>query len=383
MIARRVVAAVTAVGLLVAGCATPGGGGAAGGAAPSRDAGDLSGVCPATVVVQLPWTPQAEYGGLYHLVGPDPAIDPARRSVAGALVSAGRDTGVRIELRSGGPTTGIESVVARMYADPSVMLGEVSTDDAIALSARQPVVAVLAPLDKAPYMIQWDPRQHPEFHSIADVGMSSTTVSYVGGATYMEVLVGSGVLRRDQVDGSYDGSPARWLASGGRIAQQGFATSEPYLYEKILPQWKRRVEFQLIHDAGYPIYPEALVVRTDRRAEHAACLKRLVPVIQRSQVEFVKDPDATIDLIVRANEAFGGPTYPAELARYSVAQQVKLGIVGNGANTTLGDFAADRVQKVIDVVTPAFAGQRREVKPGLTVADLCTNEFVDASIGLR
>jgi hypothetical protein len=198
----------------------------------------------------------------------------------------------------------------------------------------------------------------------------------------MDYLIGSGILKRDQVDGSYDGSPTRFLAEKGKIAQQGFATNEPFIYEKAIPQWSKPVKFQLIHDTGYPIYPEAIVVRADKKTEYSACLKKLVPIIQRSQVDYAKDAVATNDLIIKLNDAYKGFAYTKEQAAFSVAQQVKLKIVGNGANTTLGDFDVDRVKKVIDVVTPIYAGQRKEVKPALTPQDLVTNEFIDPSIGM-
>ena len=379
------VTAALMASLLTAGCGASGSGTTSSSAAPAPSAsGDLNlaGVCPATVVVQMPWTPEAEHGAIYHLVGPNYEIDANKKKVTGPLVAGGRDTGVKIEVRAGGPAIGFQNAAAQMYADPNVMLGAVSTDDAIGLSAKQPVVAVVAPFDKAPYMLQWDPKQHPDFHSIVDIGKTKTTVLYFNGAMYMEFLVGSGILRRDQVDGSYDGSPARWLSEGGKVVQQGFATNEPYIYGTALPQWKKPVDFQLIHDTGYPIYPESIVVRADRKEQHAACLRKLVPMIQRSQVEFMASPADTIDLVVKANDAYKGFPYPKEQAQFSVEQQRKLGIVGNGGNATLGDFDAARVDSVIDIVTPILSGQRKETKAGLKATDLYTNEFIDTSVGL-
>ncbi|MEU7820885.1 hypothetical protein [Catellatospora sp. NPDC049133] len=352
--------------------------------APSAGSGstDLAAVCPATVVVQAAWTPEAEHGALYHLLGPTPTIDAAAKKVTGPLMAGGQSTGVNIEIRAGGPAIGFQNAGAQMYADPSIMLGQVATDDAIGLSAKQPVVAVVAPFDIAPYMIMWDPAANPGFNSIVDIGKTDTKVLFFNGATYMDYLTGSGTLRRGQVDGAYDGSPTRFLAEKGKIAQQGFATNEPFIYEKALPQWKKPVKFQLIHDTGYPIYPEAVVVRADKKAEHAACLKRLVPIIQRSQVEYVKDFAATNELIIKLNDAYKGFPYSKEQAAFSVEQQLKLKIVGNGGNATLGDFDVDRVKQVIGIVGPIYAGQRKEVKAGLTAQDLVTNEFIDPAIGL-
>jgi hypothetical protein len=143
------------------------------------------------------------------------------------------------------------------------------------------------------------------------------------------------------------------------------------------------VEFQLLADAGYQVYPESVVVRTDSKAEYAACLKKLVPMIQRAQVEFIRDPALAIDLIVKANDTYKASPYSREQAQFSVGQQVNLGIVGNGDNATLGDFNDSRVWAILDTVTPILAGQRKQVKAGLTAADLYTNEFIDRSVGLR
>jgi len=96
----------------------------------------------------------------------------------------------------------------------------------------------------------------------------------------------------------------------------------------------------------------------------------------------VKDATATNDLIIKLNDAYKGFAYTKDQAAFSVSQQLKLKIVGNGANTTLGDFDVDRIKKVIDVVTPIYTGQRKEIKTGLTAQDLVTNEFIDPSIGL-
>ncbi len=185
------------------------------------------------------------------------------------------------------------------------------------------------------------------------------------------------------MDGAYDGSPTRFLADKGKIAQQGFATNEPFIYEKALPQWKKPVKFQLIHDTGYPIYPEAIVVRADKKAEYSACLARLVPIIQRSQVNYVANPTGTNELIIKLNDEFKGFPYSREQAAFSVEQQLKLKIVSNGSNATIGDFDVNRVKQVIDIVGPIYTGQRKEVKAGLTPADLVTNEFIDESIGLK
>ena len=99
--------------------------------APAGAAGALKAVCPATVVIQTDWNPEGEHGFLYNMIGPDYTIDKAKVSVTGTLVSGGADTGVKIEVRSGGPAIGFGTVTAQMYTDDSILLGFVYTDEAI------------------------------------------------------------------------------------------------------------------------------------------------------------------------------------------------------------------------------------------------------------
>jgi hypothetical protein len=377
-------AAVLALVLVVtlAGC----GGGEPGPRATARsgDPLDLRGVCPDPVVVQTPWVPQAEHGALYQLLGRGFKVDAGRKRVTGPLVAhGGRPTGVRIELRAGGPAVGFQSAAQTMYLDPSITLGEVATDDAIAASLRQPVVAVVAPFELAPYMLLWDPMVHPTWHTIADIGQTNTKVLYFKSATYMDYLLGSGILRRGQVDGSFDGSPAAFVASAGKIVQQGFATNEPYVFTHLLPGWHRPIAFQLIHDTGYPIYPEAVVVRADRKAQLAPCLERLVPMIQRAQIDYLARPGPVNRLVVDLTGRYKvGFPYTIGQADFSAAQQRKLGIVDNGPDRTLGNFDPARVRQVLDIVVPIFAGRKQPVRQDLEPEDLVTNEFIDPAIGL-
>ena len=93
---------------------------------------DLSDVCPATVVMQQDWQPEAEHGGMYSLIGEGYTVDTDKKTVTGPLVSGGVDTGVKIEVRSGGPATGFQPVPATMYLDKDILIGAVNTDAAIA-----------------------------------------------------------------------------------------------------------------------------------------------------------------------------------------------------------------------------------------------------------
>ena len=270
-----------------------------------------------------------------------------------------------------------------MYQDPSITLGMMNPDQIIQLSATQPVVAVVAPLELDPQIILWDPRSHPTWHTIADIGQTDTRVLYFQGNTYMDYLIGSGILRKRQVDGSYDGSPAAFVASGGRIAVQAYATNEPYTYQHEIAAWGKPVKFQLVYDTGYPNYANVLAVRSDRRAALDACLHRLVPMLQQAQVDFMVKPGPAIDLMVKLDQAYKtGFVYSKGNAEFAVQQMRQLGIVANGGDGTLGNFDTGRLDRLIAITGPIFAGHKKPIKPGLGPVDVATNAYIDPSIGL-
>src|SRR5262249_7467350 len=239
-----------------------------------------------------------------------------------------------------------------------------------------------APLDRSPLVLMWDPATYPSFKTVADIGRTDTRVLHFQGSTYMDYLVGAGILRKNQVEGSYDGTPARFVAENGKVVQQGFLTNEVYQYEHELPQWKKPVAWTLVNDAGYPTYPETLVVQADRKAELAPCLHRLVPMLQRATVDYTKDPASTNDLIVSLVKDFNAYPYSAVRAAEAVTAMRTNKILGNGANGAVGGFNPDRARRIVDIVRPIFAGQRRPLRDGLKPEDIYTNEFIDPSIGL-
>ncbi len=68
----------------------------------------LKGVCPNPVVVQTDWWPEPEHGGTYQLLGAGYKVDANKKRVTGPLVTQGKDTGVQIEVRAGGPAIGFQ-----------------------------------------------------------------------------------------------------------------------------------------------------------------------------------------------------------------------------------------------------------------------------------
>jgi hypothetical protein len=348
-------------------------------AAAADSATDLKSVCPSTVTIQTDWYPEADHSEAYAIAGPDGDYDASKKAYTAPLMAQGKDTGVKVEVRAGGPAIGFEQVSAQMYTDPDILLGYVNTDESVQLSGKQATIAVMAPRAKWAQVLIYAPEVY-NFKSIADIGKTDTKVLYFQGNVYMNYLIGAGILKKSQTDSSYDGSPARFVASQGKVVQQGFITAEPWQYQHTVKPWMKPVKTLSIADTGYPNYGEALAVTPANKAKYGDCLKKLIPIIQQAQVDYAKDPTAANAIIVKAAALYKGWDYPAALAAYAAKAQVDQGIIANGYDGTMGSEDPANVQKIIDITKPIYEKQNIKVKDPLAPADISTNEYLDKSI---
>jgi hypothetical protein len=339
---------------------------------------DLASVCPETITIQTDWFPEAEHGALYQMIdSANATIDADLKTVTGPLVAGGEATGVNLQVRTGGPAVGFQQVVSLMAQDEAITFGYVATDTAIENYADNPTTAFVAPLEINPQIIMWDPATYPGVETIADLKAEGVTIRYFETGAYMQFLLSDGQVEESQLDGSYDGGPSVFIAEGGNIAQQGFASAEPYNYENVFADWGKPVKFELIHDAGWQTYAAPLAVLDSKKDELAGCMAAFAPIVQQSTVDYINDPAITNTLIVKAvNEFNDFWTYDEALGAASVELQKELGLVGNGPDSTLGNFDEARLEGFIAVAGPVFGTE------GLTPADLMTNEYIDESIGL-
>jgi len=346
-------------------------------------AGVLSGICPETVTFQTDWNPESEHGFLYQLVGAGYEVDASGLRVTGPLMASGVDTGVKVQVRAGGPAVGFSSPTSLMYSDPDIFLAFAATYSQIQNSGEFPTQSVIAPFNINPQIIMWDPATYPDVKTIADLKATGAKVRYFGGTAYMDYFTSTGILDPAQVDGSYDGTPANFVADGGKSAQQGFATSEPYFYENVLTDWGKPVAYQTIHDAGWTSYAQTLAGKPETIVSAADCLKLLVPIIQQAQVDYVADPSTTntliLDLVAQYNN---GWMYDAGQADAAVALALENGLIANSPDGTLGSFDSQRMDEFLALAIPIFEGLGEKLKPGLTSADLATNQFIDPTIAL-
>ncbi|MBL7500975.1 hypothetical protein I6A84_02360 [Frankia sp. CNm7] len=339
----------------------------------------LSGVCPDTVVVQTSWWPEIDYGATYQLLGPNPEIDEENFRVSGPLGA----TGVNIEIRSGGPAVGFESMSTLFETDDDILLGYLDLDEVVANSAEHPSVAVLAPYAKSPLMFFWGDESFG-FDSLAAIGQRPDVTVLALDEAYLKVLLGEGVFQQSQIDTSYTGDLARFIAEDGSLVQIGFVTDEVYRLENDIEEWQRPVEYLLVGD-DYPAYANTLAVRQDKLEANRECLDALVPIFQRAVVDYMADPTPANDLMIEITSSFdtGGYDLSPGLLADANDKQRELGLVANGADGVLGSFDTARIEGLIERLTPVLTESGTPPLPGVTPEDLVTTEFIDPTISLE
>jgi hypothetical protein len=337
---------------------------------------DLTGVCPSTVVIQNNWWPQPDQGWQYQLIGEGGKIDAEHFAYSGPLGS----TGVALEIRSGGPATGWTLPPQQLFLDDSILLGITTTEDNIVNSAERPLTAVFTATVTNPLALIWGTDEW-DFDSIEDVRDSGETVAVFDGSPWVDYLVAKGQLDPEQLDGSYDGDLSRFVASEGRIIQQGFATSEVYKLQNEVDAWTGPVNYLLLGE-DYTSYNSQVSIRTDRLEENADCLEKLVPLLQQASVDYANDPAATNATLAGVVEGFEGSGWGLSEGeiKWATKTSVDLGIVANSPDGALGSFDLDRVQDFIDGYVPVLTGRGTSVPEGLSAEDIVTNRFIDPTI---
>ena len=264
-----------------------------------------------------------------------------------------------------------------MALDSSIHLGYASTDQQVNHWDVTQLVSVVAPLEKNPQMVMWDPEVYPDLSGIREIGERGIIVQVFAGGTFPDVFIAQGIWDAENVDKGYTGSPARFIADGD-IAQQGFASAEPYQYEFVHTDYGRPVAFELLHDAGFEIYSQTIGVRNGDIESMRGCLERLVPIIQQASVDFSNSPGRANAIIIDAVETYDTWwTYSEGLAEFSVKAQRDFGLVGDGPDDIAGNMEASRYEKVFnDMVSAGMEG----IDPDLTYDMLFTNEFIDPNI---
>ena len=343
----------------------------------------LASVCPSTVKIQINWTPEAEQGAYYQLAASGGSINAEQKNYTAPLIdpTTGKDTGVKVELIAGGPAVGYTAVEKLLYTDPSILLGMDATDSRIESFGQSPTMGVVSPMYLYDNVFFWDPAKY-HFTSIADIGKSGATIlSYGSKGAATLYLEAKGDIKASQVDGSYNGSPAHFVASGGAVVSGGYATYEPYYYSHELTAWNKPISYIMLQAAGYNPYSEDTFVTPANLTKYSACLKQLVPMLQRAQIAYLQSPTRVNQLIVNLDAAYKiGGTYTASVAAYTAKTLLQDKIVANPPSGGFGSYDMARVNTLIKQLqdTKSATG----LPSGFSATSLETNQFIDPSISL-
>lgn len=351
-------------------------------AAPAGAAPDLARAgCPGEIVVRLDSLPRVEFGALYRLLDTD-ELEVGSRSVRAPLVVDGRDTGVQLHLDSGDRYDGV-GADRWMHRDPGILLGAVDSDRALADATRFPVVGVFAPIEHDPAVVYWDADVYENVRGVSDLQETLTPDS--SGLVPIVVspdepafafLQAEELVAAEQLRPENPGTPEPFLAAGGVVAQQGDALVD-------VPRLEadgREVGFQALEEAAYPRYAGMLAATPDNVVRFADCLRELVPVLQQSSLDYLDDPQPTLDLLVELSTAFGATGFDAEAARTAFDLAVSLRVLDEGGTPTVGDIEPGRMLQMIETALPALRAAGFDIPAEISPADLSTDAFIDPGI---
>lgn len=340
-------------------------------------AGDA--VCPSELVIQTDWFPELEHGGTYQLIGPDGTADPDTVSYSGPVQEQYAVGGLEtITIR----TVNFDKSNASVLADGDADMAYLTASDIIKDSGAIPLVGIAKTLDQDPQMVMWDPEQY-DISAPEDIADTGAQVLHFPGTSYIDYMIAEGFMTEDQSNPSYDGSDSAWVAGGGDVIQQGFATNEVYKYENDI-EWKdggpADVEFFTVADLGFENYPAVITMLQSRVDELDSCLTELVPVMQQAWIDFLEDPTPITDAMIEINETHAGFWGLSEgLNEAGMALVEEQGFAVNSPDGTYCSLDPERMEALYGILEPIYADQGTEVAG--SVDDVYTNKYCEGAPG--
>jgi hypothetical protein len=123
-------------------------------------------------------------------------------------------------------------------------------------------------------------------------------------------------------------------------------------------------------------------VRADKLTALTPCLKKLVPIMQRAQIDFLKNPGPTNDLIVTLVDKYQtGWSYSRGVADFSVKTQLEGKFVTNDpVSGVFGKFDPKRIADTVSRFAPLLTAAGTLTGPAPAPESIYTNQFIDDSI---
>jgi NitT/TauT family transport system substrate-binding protein len=254
------------------------------------------------VVFLTNWYAQAEHGGFYQ-------------AVAEGLY---KRQGLDVEVKMGGPQVNVVQLLLAGQAD-LVMGYDLQTIKLV--EQGLPVVTVGATFQKDPAALI----AHPDVKSLADLKTRTLLIGQASETTFWPWLKAKYGFT-DAQKRPYSFSVQQFLVDKN-IAQQGYATSEPYSIEK---GGVKPVVF-LLADAGYPPYAQTIVVTRKTATDKPEMVRKFLQATAEGWKSYLANPAPGNALIKKAN-----PQMEDELIAFGVRMMKEFGLVTGGDAKTLG-----------------------------------------------
>ena len=250
----------------------------------------------AKMVFLTNWYAQAEHGGFYQAVAE----------------GTYRKQGLEVEVKMGGPQVNVVQLLVGGQAD-LVMGYDLQTIKLI--EQGLPVVTVGATFQKDPAALI----AHPDVKALPDLKTRTLLIGQASETTFWPWLKAKYGFTDDQKR-PYAFSVQQFLVDRN-VAQQGYATSEPYSIEK---GGVKPVVF-LLADAGYPPYAQTIVTTRKVLQEKPELVRKFLQATAEGWRSYLKNPAPGNALIKKAN-----PQMEDELLAYGVRKMIEFGLVTGG-----------------------------------------------------
>jgi NitT/TauT family transport system substrate-binding protein len=251
---------------------------------------------PSKLVFLTNWYAQAEHGGFYQAVAE----------------GTYRKHGLDVDVKMGGPQVNVVQLLVGGQAD-LVMGYDLQTIKLI--EQGLPVVTVGATFQKDPAVLI----AHPDVKSLPDLKARTLLIGQASETTFWPWLKAKYGFTDDQKR-PYAFSVQQFLVDKN-VAQQGYATSEPYSIEK---GGVKPVVF-LLADAGYPPYAQTIVTTRKMLQEKPDLVRKFLQATAEGWRSYLKNPAPGNALIKKAN-----PQMEDELMAYGLRKMQEFSLVTGG-----------------------------------------------------
>ena len=260
-----------------------------------------------TIRFATDWKAQAEQGGFYEAVANG---EYARR-------------GLDVKIVQGGPGVNVPSLLAAGAVEAGM-----GSNSFIALNLANegvPVKAVAAMMQKDPQVLI----AHPDagIDKIADLKGHPILLSDASVSAFWVWLKSTYGFTDDQVR-KYTFNSAPFLADK-RVAQQGYATSEPYTIEK---EAGLKPKVFLLADNGYPSYATMILVPQTLIDSHPAAVKAFVEASAKGWHDYLYGDPKPGDAAIRKDN----PEMAQDVLDQAREKMRSYGIVDGGDAKTAG-----------------------------------------------